>query len=44
MQSGDRPYDPNERAEDSSLFEIMMGMTPEEWNTPVLPKGSEADD
>lgn len=44
MQSGERPYDPSERAEDSSLFEIMMGMTPEEWDAPLLPEGTQADE
>lgn len=43
MQSGNRPQDDDKRIE-TGLFEIMMGMTPEEWDAPLLSEDEEKDD
>jgi len=42
VQSDDRPDDASERAA-CSLFEMMMGMTPEEWDALTLPEGDGED-
>jgi len=42
MRSGERPQDNDERAE-GSLFELMMGMTPEEWDISDLPESDGED-
>lgn len=44
VQFSNRPHDATERAEGSSLFQMMMGMTPEEWDTPVLSESDEEDE
>lgn len=42
VKSADRPSDQNERAE-GSLFEMMMGITPEEWDGAKLPESDGED-